>query len=151
MGAQHRHHHTIRVRGQHRPVILDASGEQLQREARVALPATRPAEQCVPEAALGRGGERESPCCVAGAGGREERGGGEEVGARGGGQGVGERLGGEGANEAVPAAAEERGQEAVHVVRRDGAAELDERRERRRRRGFAAGKDHGGRCCRLPR
>lgn len=40
--------------------------------------------------------------------------------------GVGERLGGERGEDAVPAAAERRGQEAVDVARRDSAAELDE-------------------------
>jgi hypothetical protein len=51
--------------------------------------------------------------------------------ARGGGNCIGERLGGERGEEAIPAATEERGQEAVDVASGDGATELDERGERR--------------------
>jgi hypothetical protein len=105
------------------------------------------AEQRVPEARRGGGrpGERETPSGVARAGGVQQRAGGEEVGARGGAQGVGERLAGERADETVPAAAEERREEPVHVARGDRAAKLDERGQRRPRRRFAAGEAHGER------
>lgn len=70
--------------------------------------------------------------------------------ARGRADGVGESLGGERGEEAVPAAAEEHGQEAVDVARGDGVTELDERGERRwmgmgrvRELAIAAGDGHG--------